>query len=269
LSIVGCSVQLADGSHSSAIDVDTYVTQQPIIPPLKSKSIPMIVFKADRITVFVDKAHPVFKVFRIRPEQMIAAEVALYIYTQNGRLTTQQYFGQHGLSSIEWTILNNRWANELEDSAERVQADVQAFFSAMKDRLPDLLGEKAGDFFDDLDDSHKKTVVENMLAQGIDIAQLGKMKASGRYVRFLDARTIVDIFRQAPEYFFDGKFWEDTYNSIIDLPPNVIEQAQQRLRTIYLDCLEDIARFIGYNDPDLILTQRARASLGFLQQRIS
>lgn len=268
LSVPGCSVQLADGSYSAPIDVNVYVAQGPIMTPLRGRPLPMVVFKDERISIFLDKAHQVFNLYRIRPEQMIAAEIALYIYTLNGRLNSPQYFGHHSLSVIAWSILNERWANTLEDDPEKLRNDVQTFFTSLRDRLPDLLGDAAGDFYDDLEEDHKKVVVDSMLAQGIDIAQLGKMKTTGRYIRFLEPRTLVKIFSRGPEFFFDKRFWDDTYASVIDLPENIIEQAQQRLRSIYLDCLVDVTRFLEYKDPDPLVLQRARASLSFLQQRI-
>ena len=268
LSIPGCKVLLADGTYSSPIDVDTYVTQGPILSPRRSLSIPIIVFKEERITAFVDKAHTLFRSYRIRPEQVIASEVALYIHTLNSRLTSKEYFGHHELSGIAWSIIQERWSTQLEDTPERVRADVITFFSNLRERLPELIGEGVSDFFDDLDDDEKKGVIERMLRQGIDISELGKMKTSGKYTRYLEAPSLVNIFRRGPEFFFDRRFWEDTYSRMDDIPQNIIENAQIRIRTIYLDCLADIARFLEYLDPDPIIVQRARASLGFLQQRI-
>jgi hypothetical protein len=268
LSIPGCSVLLADGTYSSPIDVDTYVTQAPILSPRRSLSIPIIVFKEERIHAFVDKAHPLFRSYRIQPEQVIASEVALYIHTLNSRLTSKEYFGHHELSGIAWSIVQERWSTQLEDTPERVRTDITAFFSSLRERLPELIGEGVSDFFDDLDDEEKKGVIEKMLRQGIDISELGKMKTSGKYTRYLEASSLVNIFRRAPEFFFDRRFWEDTYSRMDDIPQNIMENAQVRIRTIYLDCLADIARFLEYLDPDPIIVQRARASLGFLQQRI-
>jgi hypothetical protein len=94
------------------------------------------------------------------------------------------------------------------------------------------------------------------------------MKTSGKYTRYLEPAGLVNIFRRAPEFFFDRRFWEDTYSRMEDIPQNILENAQNRIKAIYLDCLADIARFLEYLDPDPIIVQRARASLGFLQQRI-
>lgn len=269
LSIPGCSIQLANGNYSTPIDVDTFVTKEAILAPLTGKHIPLIVFKSDRLNVFIDKAHPVFKLYRIRPEQMIAAEVALYIYDLNRSLSGQQYLGQHTLSNIEWDILSKRWTNELEDSVERVQTEIQVLFNNLRDALPNILNEGAGDYFDYLEDDQKKRLLANMLDQGIDIADFEKMKNSGQYLRYVDPQTVVSIFRKVPGNFFDNVFWKEAYNTFTGLPDIFIQEAQQRLQAIYSDCLEDIARFLNYNDPDQIVVQRARASLEYLLQRIA
>ena len=131
-----------------------------------------------------------------------------------------------------------------------------------------MIGEGISDFFDDLDENEKRGVIEKMLRQGIDISELGNMKTSGKYTRYLEASSLVNIFSRAPRFFFDCRFWRDTYSQTEDVPQNIVENAQDRIRTIYLDCLADINRFLEYLDPDPIIVERARASLRFLQQRI-
>ncbi len=222
LSLPGCSIQLVNGDYSAPIDVDTYVTSGPILPPRGDKPIPLLTFKGDRIEIFLDKTHQLFKVYKVRPEQMIASEVALFLYDSNRRFSVQQYLGQHSLSNLEWAILNYRWSNELKDSAERVKNDILFLFTTLKERLPDLLGEQASDFYEDLNEDQKKQLVENIIGQGLDISELGKMKANGKYLRYIDIDTLVDIFRREPGYFFDGNFWKETYNAITGLSANLM-----------------------------------------------
>ena len=60
LSIPGCSVYLADGEHSSPIDVVTYVTRVPIETSWQGPRVPVLAFKGERIEIFLDKSHPAF-----------------------------------------------------------------------------------------------------------------------------------------------------------------------------------------------------------------
>src|SRR5260370_14756872 len=188
-----------------------------IVATCGDKRIPLLTVNGGRKKIFSDKAPHLFKGYKVRPEQMIASEVALYLYDSNRRLSGQQYLGQHSLSNLEWAILNSRWSNELKDSAEQVKNDILFLFTTLKERLPDLLGEQASDFYDDLNEDQKKQLVENIIGQGLDISELGKMKANGKYLRYLDIDTVVEIFRREPWYFFDGNFWKETYNSITSL----------------------------------------------------
>ncbi|SMB95938.1 Histidine kinase-, DNA gyrase B-, and HSP90-like ATPase [Thermanaeromonas toyohensis ToBE] len=270
LSIPGCTVLLADGSRSAPVDVDTYITKVPISPPDQpDKQVPLIAFKGEKIEVFVDKNHRLFKTFRVRPEQMIAAEVALFLYDYNRRLCAQQqYQGLHTLSNLQWEILDMRWSDALEDSAERLREDILAFFDALRQRLPHLLGERAKDIFNDLSDDQKKHLVNNLLGRNIDISNLGDMKQSGEYLYYIDEQTVVDIFHKYPEEFFDGKFWQVTYAGISGLPDVAVEQARKSIVATYLNCLEDVSSFLRYRAPEAIITQRARMSLEFLQQKV-
>ncbi|MFZ5768777.1 MAG: ATP-binding protein [Bacillota bacterium] len=270
LSIPGCSVLLADGSYSPPIDVDTYITRGPIKPAHQPDTpIPLIAFKGERIEIFIDKEHRLFKTFRIPPEQVIAAEVALYLYDFNRRLCTHQYQGLHALSTLQWQVVASRWADVLEDSPERLREDIQTFFDSVRERLPSLLGDKASDMFDDLSDEQKEQLVANMLGQRLDISELGEMKRTGKFLYYIDEQAVVDIIRRSPEAFFDGKFWKTAYTEIHDLPETVLQQTRKRIVATYLNCLEDVAGFLRYRSPEATITQRARMSLEYLRQGVA
>lgn len=268
LSIPGCSVLLADGGYSPPLDIDTYVTKGSIIPNQRKSAIPLVALKGERVEIFIDKAHQVFKTYGVRPEQMIAGEVALYLYDLNRRLSGQQYYGIHALSNLEWMILRSRWSDALEDSAERVKNDIHALFDSIRALLPDMIGELASDYFDELDGDQKKKLVDNMLSHNEDISKIGEMKASGKYLYYIDEETVVSIFNKSPGLFFDGKFWDTPYTDIPELLDSIIEEVQRRTWATYLNCLEDVASFLRYRSPEGIVIKRARTSLEFLRQRM-
>lgn len=266
LSIPGCSILLANGSYSQSIDVDTYITSHSISTNLQDKLIPMVTFKSDKIEIFIDKTHPIFKVYNQSPEQMIASEVALYIYDFN-RSLAQPYQGQHTLANLQWEILNSRWALELEDSGERVKEDIRMFFTKIKLYLSDVLGDLAADYFDEMKDNQKKMLVDNLLDKGMDIGNMNELKESGRYLNYVDESTVVDIFNKWPARFFDNNIWNIHYNDIEHLPEGVVEQAQSRIFSTHYNCLQDIASVLRYTSSDMITRKRARLSLDFLQQK--
>ncbi|RUT43725.1 hypothetical protein EJP82_19485 [Paenibacillus anaericanus] len=268
LSCPGCSIMLADGTYSSPVDVNVYITHNPIKANLQKVGVPLIAFKGEDIEIYLDKAHKVFKSFRIRPEQMIAAEVALFIYDMNRRLSGKQYHGQHTLSNIEWQILNTRWAEELEDSPEKIREDVNVFFAQMKERLPELLQELTLDIFNEMPEEQKRTLVNNMLNQSVDISQLGNMKDSGDFLLYIDEECITDIFKKYPHVFFDGGVWDTSYSDSIEITGTILQQAQGRIRNIYLNCLNDIVNFVKYRSTETAIAQKTRLSLDFLQQKV-
>ncbi|MGO4548297.1 ATP-binding protein [Paenibacillus sp. 2TAB23] len=268
LSIPGCSILLADGTYSSPVNVNVYITHLSIKANQLKDGVPLITFKGEEIDIYLDKTHKVFKSFRIRPEQMIAAEVALYIYDMNRRLSGKQYQGQHTLSNIEWLILNSRWSDKLEDSPEKIREDIIMFFAQLKEKLPTLIKEMAVDIFNEMTEEQKKAMVDNMLNQSVDISQLGKMKDNGAFLLYVDEDGITDIFKKYPFIFFDGGVWDISYSNSVELTGTILLQAQVRIRNIYLNCLNDIANYINYRSTETGITQKTRLSLDFLQQKV-
>jgi hypothetical protein len=268
LSIPGCSIMLADGTYSSPVNVNVYITEKPIKANQQKDGVPLIAFKGEEIEIYLDKTHKVFKSFRIRPEQMIAAEVALFIYDMNRRLSGKQYQGQHTLSNIEWQILNTRWAEKLEDSPEKIREDVNVFYAQMKEKLPELMKEMTADIFNEMPEEQKRTLVDNMLNQSVDISQLGNMKDDGEFLIYIDEECITDIFKKYPYAFFDGGVWDISYSNSTELTGTILQQAQVRIRNVYLNCLNDMVNFIKYRSTEMGIAQRTRLSLDFLQQKV-
>ncbi|OAB43477.1 ATP-binding protein [Paenibacillus glacialis] len=268
LSIPGCSIILADGTYSSPINVNCYITQQAIIPYHKMDGTPLIIFKDEEIHVFIDNAHKVFRSFRIRPEQLIAAEVALYIYDMNRRFSGKQYQGLHTLSNIEWQILDGRWAEVLEDNPEKIREDIIMFFNNLKEKLPEMFEDMASDIYNELPEEQKRGLVENMLNQGVDISQLGGMKENGEFLHFINEEALVDIFQKNTHQFFDGRVWTVSYSHSNELTGNILLQAQARIRDLYLNCMIDIKNFIKYRTVEQGIAHKTRLSLEFLQQKV-
>lgn len=268
LSIPGCSIILADESYSFPIDVYVYVTSYPITANNKKTALPLITFKGEKIEIFIDKTHKLFKTFKIRPEQMIASEVALFIYDVNKRLSGKQYYGVHTLSNLEWTILNSKWADTLEDSPEKVREDIYTFFDSLKEKMPALLDDKASDCFDELIEEQKKKLVENLLSKGEDISRLGEMKKTGEYFLYLEEEAVVDIFHKFPGSFLDGNYFSTSYSKIFNLSESILNQAQDVIKNTFTNCLEDITSFLKYRTPESSIAQRARLSLDYLQQKV-
>src|SRR5262249_37418206 len=125
LSIPGCSVMLADGNYNPPVDVVAYATRIPIETSWQGSRVPMLIFKGVQIEVFVVKSHPLFRTYRVRAELVIAGEMAQYLFENNRRLLSQGNSGVHSVSNLTWLILQRRWSDTLEDSADDIKEDIR------------------------------------------------------------------------------------------------------------------------------------------------
>lgn len=271
LSIHNCSVVLADGTDSQPVHVVTYVTQGAIQPYGRADSLPLVAYKGEQVEIFVDVGHPLVRSYRIRAEQLIAAEVAMYVFESYRRLSAPQYQGQHSLTNLEWGVLNKYFSDRLKESDDQLRDDLRQFFTTTQERLVSLIGDQASEVYDELSDEQRRQLVENMLARGLDISKLGEMKLLGGFLRYVDAEAVVLMLRRWPEIFFDKGVWDEPYASISGLSPQVVAALQKRTLSVYLNCLEDAAFFLRYRTVDNIDptgTQRCRASLEYLQKKL-
>lgn len=268
LSITGLSIALADGSHSSPIDVAVYSSSQPLTPDWEGPTVPALTLKGERIEVFLDKSHQLFRVYRIRPEAVVAAELGQYLYDFNRQLLRPPYLGYHSVANLGWLIMSKYWEDALEDGAERVKADLERFFDGLKNQLARLSGDLAEDLFNNLSEEEQRALTNNMLAEGQDLTKLAEWKQTGWFLRYVDPHTIVRIYRSRPTMFFDGAVWNYAFTNIPGLSEAVLKYVQDEIKAQYLNCLEDCAGYLKYRNPDPLVTQRARVSLNFLTQKL-
>lgn len=268
LSIDGCSIPLADLTYSQPFNVNTYITNGSIASyQNQHQRIPLISFKGENFDIFIDVTHPLFRTYGIQPEQIIASEIAVYIYDLNRRLSGQQYQGYHTLTYIQWAIVQKYWGEKLEDSPNKVKEDVKQFFAQLREFLSHEMATYANDIYNSLSEQQIEYLILNLLKNGYDLSKLNEIKQSGSYLNYVDDETLIEIFKRNPDLFFDGKYWNDPYSTLTDLPNTVIIQAQQLVKDTVLNCLEDIARFDKYSNPEITITKRARESLQILLQK--
>lgn len=269
LSIKGLTLELSDGSNSNPLDVDVAITKDSLTPAFGSKSIPLHSIKTpEKIEIYIDLSHPIFRSFRLSPEQLIASEVALVLYDSNRRLSGSQHQGVHTLSNLTWKILSTRWKGNLEDGTDRVRNDIRDFFNGLRERLPVLLSDLSIDIFNDMEEGQKSEMFQNMLAVGVDLMQLESMKASSKFLFYVDYRVIADLFKKWPEYFFDGKLWNEPWNSLKELTGMDMQEIRYKTSSEYANCLDDLVSFLTLSTPDVNTTSRARLSLKILTRKL-
>ncbi|MGR5460206.1 ATP-binding protein [Vibrio sp. PNB22_1_1] len=268
LSILGCSVKLADGTNSQPIDVECYSVHRPMVLNHKGTILPVVVNKGEAVEIFIDKTHALFKSLAIKPEEMIASEVAYYKHVSNARLTGTVFQPAHSLSNLEWEILNKYWAGTLSDSSACIREDIESLFAELSARLPDLFISSSEEIFEELVEKDKKVLVGNLIDKGEDISRMEQFKSDGSFMRFLGVNAIVSIFDKHTARFFEGAVWGEPFSSIAGIQDSIMDDIRQQTRSRYLNCLEDCASFLSSHNIDPVLVTRTRASLEFLRKRL-
>ena len=268
LSLTGCSVVLASGAHSQPIDVNVFASRSAIVPRWGAPNVPLVGFRSESIDVFIDLTHPVFRAYQTRPEVLIAEEVAQYLYIMNGALL-EKHQGEHTIGNLTWRVLEKGWGEELEDSPDRVKEDSRRLFDSVRTALMNGSTDGLTDLFGELTEHQTSVVVSNMMGRGLDVGKIEELRSTGRYVAFVDEETVVDLFRKAPQLFFDDRVWRDRYTVVEGIPEAVARDYRARIRAMYLNCLEDAAAYLRYETPEPVITQRARGSINYLQSRLA
>lgn len=270
LSIPACSILLADGSHSTPIDVVTYAVRDRMRPDAQGDPLPALSFKSDKIEIFIDTVHPLFRHYRSTPEQMVAAEVALYLHDTNRRLAGSEHHGKHTLSNITWGVLKARWSDSLPDTTAGTRDEIQQLFTEIRSRLAELKCDNYAEMFDELTEQQQKLLVDNLLRYGRDIGELAQMKASGEFLRFVDESAILDLYRKFSPIFFDGAVWRMAYANMPEIGTSAVRGVQDRIRIAYLNCLEECVLFIQDStlQAEQTLVRRARETVAFLRKNL-
>ena len=162
-------------------------------------------------------------------------------------------------------VVRKAWGDSLAETAEGVGADIRRLFELISDRTRAL--SEAGDFYTELTEPQQASLASAMISSGVDISELGGMRTSGDYLRFVDPGTLVAFFRSHPRAWFTGHVWNDRWPDE-DLGAVVTERLQSELVTKYLRCLEDCGSYLDYKSPELLLTRRASAAAEFLADKL-
>lgn len=269
LSVMGCSIPLADSEHSSPIDVRVWTTQGRIPTRDGNTNLPSATFRGDGIDVFLDATHELFRGYGLRPEHVIAMELAQYIYTVNTRLTSAQYAVTHSLPCLHWSMLKKYWADRLCDDPAAVRNDISDLLGQVRNRLAESAGSEAADLFEELTPDQQRGFASNLLSSDVSLDEIDQLRSSGGFVRYVDGRSVASFVRKRPELFFDGAVWDEPYASIAGLQDDTAETLRADVRSSYLNCLEDCVRFEGRDTGDQLLVRRARSSVAFLQRKLS
>lgn len=268
LSISSCSIELADGSTSSPLNVEVYVTKDSITPNMSQEKLPVFTIKDtfDHLSIFIDKGHPIFKTNGTTPESVVSYEIASMIFDLNRRLVS--YAGVHSVSNIANQVLSKYWLDDIDGGSEKLLSNIRDCLNNIKEKLAENVSDSAQSLYDEMSQEQTKEMIDNMLSLGINISNLGTMIQSGEYIKFVGADFIGNAFDQMPELFFDYRIWDVPYFNIHEMEDGLKKYAQGRTIQVYKNCLDDIIQFEKYKFQDEISVARTKLSLKFLLRKV-
>ncbi len=269
LSADGLTVRLADGSKSNALKLEVYSTHNPIVSPVSGIREPAVIFKEiGKITLFIDSAHPFFTQCSLSKEQMVASEVAMYIYQERMNLAS---FAEHNLSNLTWEVIESSWKDRVEIDFDSVYKDATDLLRDIQSKVKDSLGEEAEMYFDELTNDEKRQMTNNLIQKGIDLSLIGELKHSGEYITYAPFSFILKVYQEDPTTFFGGKVWttalvcggEDL------LGPEIIAQAKEKLISQFCGYLRTLVFFSENRYSDPLTLKSAKLSIEFLRKDLA
>ena len=119
-----------------------------------------------------------------------------------------------------------------------------------------------------MDSSQQKDFINEMINAGEDISKMSEYKANCYYLKYVPASFLVTLYESKPEYFFDGKVWDETY-SINNVAEDITLFMQERTKALYKGCLDDLLFYINYKSTDDMIIQRTILAVEWLKQKVA
>lgn len=267
LSIADCSIKLADGTNSNPIQVNVFDVSEPIKSNQGTKSLPIFIDKTDlsTLSIFINPNHRIFKQCKLKPEQMIAEGIAEFLIMTHRSINVKD--GTHSTSYIAWQIIEKYWADRLDGSENDLKVTIDEIFFSIKEKLICSNAPELPNYFDLLDSEEQKEFINEMINAGDDISKVSEYKAGCKYLKYVPASFLVKLFDLRPDFFFDGKVWNEAYN--LDVGENFTSFMQERTKALYKGCLDDLFFYLKYKSTDYIIIQRTLLAVELLKGRMT
>lgn len=269
LSSDSLSIKLADGCMSNAIQLGVYSTHSPMVVPGSNVREPIIIHKElGKISIFVDNSHPFFTRCALSKEQLIASEVAMYIYQERLNLASMP---EHNLSNLTWSVLETNWRDSVEIDFDTIFKEATDLLFEIQERIKDGLGGDAELLFDELTDDEKKAMTNALIQNGIDLSLIGEFKKSGEYISYTPFSFLLRVYSEEPDIFFGGRVWNT--NLVVGgediLGPEIIASARAKKIDQYGNYLKNLIIFVENRYSDMLTLKSAKISIQFLRKDLS
>lgn len=262
-------IRLANGEMTKPLNVTVYSTKGQMVTPIDKARVPLQIFKEiGKISIFIDLSHSLFTGMGMPVEQIVASEIAMYLYDEWRILASNP---EHNLSILTWEILQANWKDELDLTPDAVFNDCQDLLSAILAKLQESIEtEDFPYYFDELTNTQKKELTTNLINAGADIGQITDMRKNGDYLKFVPADFILTIYDESPDLFFGGKVWKTSLVSVGEdlLGKENLEEFRRKMTEQYKNYLRDLISYTNNRYSDMITMKRVKLSIEFLQRRM-
>jgi hypothetical protein len=111
--------------------------------------------------------------------------------------------------------------------------------------------------YSELTPEEQEAISQKMAIKGVKNPQ--QRIAGGRFLEFAPRVTLLNFFERHPEFFFDGRYWNDEYETLDYGRVAATDEARSRLVRQYLNLLSDVVWLDEQDPSDLaLLASRAR-----------
>ncbi len=267
LSSDSLSIKLADGCMSNAIQLDVYSTHSPMVVPGSNVREPIIIHKElGTISIFVDNSHPFFTRCALSKEQLIASEVAMYIYQERFLANMPE----HNLSNLTWSVLETNWRDSVEIDFDTIFKEATDLLFEIQVRIKNGLGGDAELLFEELTDDEKKAMSNALIQNGIDLSLIGEFKKSGEYISYTPFSFLLRVYSEEPDIFFGGRVWNTNLVGGGDiLGPEIVASARAKKIDQYGNYLKNLIIFVENQYSDMLTLKSAKISIQFLRKDLS
>ena len=269
LSADALSVKLADGSMSNPVRLEVYSTHSPMVTPGTNIREPLVIHKEiGKLTIFIDNSHPFFTRCNLSREQLIAGEVAMYIYQERMNLAS---YSEHNLSNLTWSVLEAKWKESVELDFDVIFKDATDLLRDIQIRLKDALGISAELYFDELSMDEKREMTNALIQKGIDLSLIANLKQSGEYIIHTPFSFLLKVYAEEPDAFFGGKVWNTMLASGGEdlLGPEIVAAAKAKILDQYGNYLKNLVIFVENRYSDMLTLESAKLSIQFLRKDMS
>lgn len=268
LSVDNLSIPLSDGTDTNKIKVETYNSTIPIVDPLTQERYPIIVKKSlDLIRVFLDSTHPIVAGFRIPSEELIASEIAGFLYDI---YRAQASKPGHTISTLTWEILNKYWPSVVRNDSSPLRTDCEELLGKIKEKVSAVIDEESSSIlYGELSDAQSKEFVAQLLSNRLDLTSVPSLKTSGQFIKYVPDDFVLQIYDFKPALFFNGNVWNVAYdvpNPLISA--SVLEFTYKQILKEYRNSLETVILFLLYPSSNPFSVQRVESALAFLKSEI-